>query len=187
MTDATQMLEDHAAGKSGVAERLLPQVYDQLRALAGSYLKRERPGHTLQPTELVHEAYMRLVDDTRISWAGKTHFFAIAAMHMRRILVDSVRACRAQKRGGGLAKVTLDDHIVISHARSLGILELNEALEKLGRLNERQARVVDLRFFGGLNVEETAFVLRVSKATVKQDWRMARAWISRELDLVEKD
>jgi len=179
--DATQTLEDHVGGDPGAAAQLLPLVYDRLRALAARYMQRERPGHSLCPTDLVHEAYGRLVDNTRISWQGKTHFFAMAAKQMRRILVDSARAHKASKRGGGLNRVTLDDNAAFTPGIALDFLALNEALEKLSELSSRQGEAVELRFFGGLNVRETAYVLGVSERTVNQDWRTARAWLSREL------
>jgi RNA polymerase sigma factor (TIGR02999 family) len=179
--DVTQALEDHVAGDRGAASQLLPLVYDRLRALAARYMRQERPGHSLCPTDLVHEAYVRLVDITRISWQGKTHFFAMAARQMRRILVESARAHKAQKRGGNLQRVTLDDEAAFSPSVALDVLALNEALERLSELSSRQGEVVELRFFGGLSVRETAYVLGVSDRTIDQDWSVARAWLSREL------
>jgi RNA polymerase sigma-70 factor (ECF subfamily) len=179
--DATASLEAHAAGDRGAAERLLPLVYDELRALAGRYIHRERAGHSLQPSDLVHEAYLRLVDGSRVSWQGKTHFFAVSARQMRRVLVDHARARNAQRRGGGARRLALRDSITPSDRAPLEVLALDEVLSRLEAVHSRQARIVELRFFGGLTIQETAFVLRVSVETVKNDWRMARAWLLREL------
>jgi RNA polymerase sigma factor (TIGR02999 family) len=179
--DATDTLMAHAAGDPAAADQLLPLVYRELRALAAAYMRRERPGHTLQPTALVHEAFIRLVDESRINWRGRTHFFALAARQMRRILIDSARSRNARKRGGGLHRVTLDEGLLTSAGPTFDVLALDEALRRLARLNDRQAQVVELRFFGGLSVEETAQFLGVSAPTVKNDWRAARAWLLREL------
>jgi len=163
------------------ASRLLPLVYDELRALAGRHMRRERPDHTLQPTALVHEAYLRLVDGGRIDLRGKTHFFALAAIQMRRILADHARARNAAKRGGAAKKVTLGDAAAFRTDGVVDMLSLDEALAKLNRESPRQCRVVELRYFGGLSIEETARALDVSPSTVKGDWRVARAWLAREL------
>jgi RNA polymerase sigma factor (TIGR02999 family) len=156
-------------------------VYDELRDLAGRYMRQERRDHTLQATALVHEAYIRLIDNTRIDWQGKTHFFALAATQMRRILAEHARARKARKRGGGARKVTLDDTAAITPNGVVDALALDEALEKLERDSPRQVRIVELRFFGGLSVQETARLLDVSASTVKGDWRVAKAWLAREL------
>ncbi len=180
-SDATQVLAELAAGDQAAAQRLLPMIYDEFRALAARYLGRERAGHTLEPTALVHEAYMRLVDQSRVNWQGRTHFFAVGAQLMRRILVDHARHKHRVKRGGGRQRITLDEHVAISPQRDEDLLALDEALQKLAELDPRQAQVVELRFFGGLSVEEVATVLGVSKRTVEADWTMVRAWLRREL------
>ena len=180
-SDATRVLAELAAGDQAAAQRLLPMIYDEFRALAARYLGRERAGHTLEPTALVHEAYMRLVDQSRVNWQGRTHFFAVGAQLMRRILVDHARHKHRVKRGGGRQRITLDEHVAISPQRDEDLLALDEALQKLAELDPRQAQVVELRFFGGLSVEEVATVLGVSKRTVEADWTMVRAWLRREL------
>jgi RNA polymerase sigma factor (TIGR02999 family) len=167
---------------SGATSNLLPIVYDQLRALAAKYMQRERADHTLQPTALVHEAYIRLIDASRVDWQGKSHFFALAATQMRRVLIEHARARNAAKRGGGALKVTLHDGDAISPDGVLDMLALDQALERLHGESPRQCRVVELRFFGGLSVEETAHILAVSSSTVKGEWRMAKAWLARELE-----
>jgi RNA polymerase sigma factor (TIGR02999 family) len=169
-------------GDSNAASRLLPLVYDQLRALAARYMQTERRDHTLQPTALVHEAYLRLIDASRVDWQGKSHFFAIAATQMRRVLAEHARAHNAAKRGGGARKITLHDEAAISPTGVIDMLALDEAMDRLTRESPRQCRVVELRFFGGLSVEETAHILDVSKSTVKGDWRVAKAWLARELE-----
>jgi RNA polymerase sigma factor (TIGR02999 family) len=171
----------HARGDRDVASRFLPLVYDKLRELAGHYMRYERRDHTLQPTALVHEAYLRLIDGSLVDFEGKTHFFAVAARQMRRVLVESARARKAAKRGGGARKLTLDDTLAVTQDGLLDALALDEALERLARESSRQSRVVELRFFGGLSVSETAEVLDVSEGTIKGDWRVARAWLVREL------
>lgn len=166
------------------AEQLFPVVYDELRRLAQGYMSRERPGHTLQPTALVHEAYLKLVDQTRADWKGKTHFFAVGARVMRRLLVDHARERDAQKRGAGWQRVTLSGVLGEDPAKGMApeqLLDLNAALERLAELDERGARVVTLRYFGGLTVEQVAEVLGVSKRTVDTDWRHGHAWLKHEL------
>ena len=177
----TQALEAHVAGDPKAVSRLLPLVYDKLRALAAGYMRAERSDHTFQPTDLVHEAYVKLIDGERISWQGKTHFFAVAATQMRRILTEHARARQARKRGGGARKVKLDDTMAVTQVGVVDMLALDEALDRLAHESPRQVRVVELRFFGGLSVEETARFLEVSRSTVKGDWRVARAWLAREL------
>jgi len=178
---ATDSLAAHVAGEAGAVDELLPLVYGELRALAGAYMKRERRDHSLTPTAVVHEAYLRLIDNTRTDWRGKTHFLAVAATQMRRVLVDHARAHDARKRGGDRLRVSLSETATFAPGVSLDVLALNEVLEKLASLSPRQASVVELRFFGGLSVKEIAFYLRVSERTIKEDWRMARAWLRREL------
>lgn len=179
--EVTQLLEDLAEGEDHAADRLIPVVYDELRRLAGSYMANERPDHTLQPTALVHEAYFRLVGQRDVRWRNRAHFFAVAATAMRRLLIDHARRHRAEKRGGG-RRVTLSHELADDGGTEiLDVLALEEVLARLEELDRRQAKVVELRFFGALEVEEVAEVLGVSPATVKRDWRHARAWIRREL------
>jgi RNA polymerase sigma factor (TIGR02999 family) len=178
----TQLLASLKSGdKSNAAAKLMPLVYDEFRALAARQLRRERPDHTLQPTALVNEAYLRLIDQTRVDWQGRTHFFAVGAQAIRRILVDHARQRKRQKRGGGAGRVVLDDDVALAPQRSEEILALDEAMQKLAELDPRQAQIVEMRFFGGMSVEEVAQVLGVSKRTVEGDWTMARAWLLREL------
>jgi RNA polymerase sigma factor (TIGR02999 family) len=179
--NVSQVLEDMKAGDHRAADKLLPLVYDEFRALARHYLAQERANHTLQPTALVHEAYMKLVDQTRVDWQGRSHFFAVAAQAMRRILVDHARSRQRDKRGGGRARVVLDEEVALSPQKDEDVLALDEALQRLAKLDPRQAKVVELRFFGGMNVEEVAQALGVSKRTVEGDWTFARAWLSKEL------
>jgi RNA polymerase sigma factor (TIGR02999 family) len=162
-------------------DSLLPIVYQELRRLAASYLRRERPGQTLQPTALVHEAYMRLMKDRPDRWQNRAHFCAIAAHSMRQILIEKARARDALKRGGGGPRVTLDEALIGGGERSIDMVALDEALERLAAIDAEQARLVELRFFGGLTVEETAEALNISPATVKRHWTLARAWLAREL------
>jgi RNA polymerase sigma factor (TIGR02999 family) len=179
--NVSQVLEDMKKGDNRAADKLLPLVYDEFRALARHYLAQERANHTLQPTALVHEAYMKLVDQTRVDWQGRSHFFAVAAQAMRRILVDHARSRQRDKRGGGRARVILDDDVALSPQKDEDVLALDESLQRLAKLDPRQAKVVELRFFGGMSVEEVAQALGVSKRTVEGDWTFARAWLSREL------
>ena len=187
-TDPTTRVTEILAGLGNAGadspEELLPLVYDELRRLARGYLYRETPGHTLQPTALVHEAYLKLVDQTRVDWQGKTHFFAVGARVMRRLLVDHARGRGAQKRGGGWQAVTLagvGDPFFGRDLEPEQLLDLNSALDRLAEIDEREARVVTLRFFGGLTVEQVAEVLKISKRTVENDWRHAQAWLRSEL------
>jgi RNA polymerase sigma factor (TIGR02999 family) len=175
--EVTKLLIRLTEGDHAVLDALLPAVYDELRRLASNYLRRERVGHTLQPTALVHEAYIRLVDQTRVEWQNRAHFFGVAAQMMRRILVDHARAQAADKRGGDAQKLSLDENIDVSAMRPSELVALDEALERLAQLDPQKSRLVELRFFGGLSVEETAEVLGVSAPTVKRQWRMAKAWL----------
>lgn len=166
------------------AEELFPHVYGELRMLARRYLSRERPGHTLQPTALVHEAYIKLVDQSKVDWQGRTHFFAVGAKVMRNLLIDHARAKGRAKRGGDRRKVTLAEGLTPLGNRELDaedLLTLNDGLDRLAELDARQAQVVELRFFGGLTVPEAALILGVSERTVEGDWAHARAWLKREL------
>lgn len=177
-----ELLDRFSAGDREAAETLLERLYAELRSIAAQYMRRERDDHTLQPTALVNEAYIRLVGGKTLAWKDKTHFLAAAARTMRRILVDHARKRLAKKRGGGDARVTLIDNIPASALMGQDLLEIHEALEKLAKLSERQARIIDLRYFAGLSVEETARALDVSTRTVKSETRMAKAWLKRELE-----
>lgn len=177
----TQLLANLKDGDRAAANELMPLVYDEFRALAERQLRKERAGHTLQPTALVNEAYLRLIDQTRVDWHGRTHFFAVGAQAIRRILVDHARHHKRQKRGGGAARVALDEGVARAPQADEDVLALHEALERLAKLDARQAQIVEMRFFGGMSVEEVADVLGVSKRTVEADWTMARAWLMREL------
>jgi RNA polymerase sigma factor (TIGR02999 family) len=163
-------------------DSLLPLVYKELRRLAAGYLRREKPGQTLQPTALVHEAYLRLMKDRPDRWQNRAHFCAIAAHSMRQILIERARARGAAKRGGARHRVTLDDAFAAGENRSIDLLALDEALERLATMDPEQARLVELRFFGGLTVEETAEAMDISPATVKRHWTIAKAWLTRELE-----
>jgi RNA polymerase sigma factor (TIGR02999 family) len=180
-TDVTQILFDWEAGDTSALDRLIPLVSEELHQRAERLLRRERAGHTLQPTALVHEAYLRLVDQKRAGWQNRAHFFAVSARIMRRILVDHARRRRAAKRGDGAVKVPLDEALGAAVEPEVDLLVLEDALERLAAAARRPCRVVELRYFGGLTLEETATVLEVSVATVKLDWQMARAWLYREL------
>lgn len=159
----------------------MPIVYDELRRQAARYLRRERAGHTLQTTALIHEAYVRLVDQRRVQWQNRAHFFGIAGQMMRRILVDHARTKKRAKRGGSDVKISLADATVLVQEQDLDVVALDEALTRLAEIDEQQSKVVEFRFFSGLTVEETAEVMRISPATVKRDWSMAKAWLHREI------
>lgn len=177
----TRLLQSWSDGDLQALEELSGLVYADLHRLAESYLRRERPGHTLQPTALIHESFLRLLAGAPKDWEGKAHFYGIAARVMRQVLVEHARRHRAGKRGGSAVRVSLDEGIAASPARNVDFEDLDEALEELGRLDERQARIVELRFFAGLGVEETAASLGLSAATVKREWATARAWLNRRL------
>ncbi|HEY0404844.1 MAG TPA: sigma-70 family RNA polymerase sigma factor [Pyrinomonadaceae bacterium] len=179
--DVTQILQEVSDGDRDAPARLMPLVYHELRRLADHYLRQERPDHTLQPTALVHEAYLKLIDQRRVDWQNRAHFFGVAAQLMRRILVDHARRHRASKRGGFQQKLTLDEAADYSQPRDVDLIALDDALNALAQLDARQSRIVELRFFGGLTIEETAEALSVSTATVKVDWNMAKAWLRREI------
>ncbi len=179
-TDITQLLLAWSNGDREALEELTPLVYREMKKLAESYLRRERAGYTLQPTALAHEAYLRLIDQQNVRWQNRAHFFGIAAQAMRRILVDHARARMAEKRGSGLA-VSLDEAIDVTHQRADQLVALDEALKTLAELDLQQSRVVELKYFGGMTLEETAEVLGVSRATVVREWRMAKAWLYDEL------
>ncbi|HZN12103.1 MAG TPA: sigma-70 family RNA polymerase sigma factor [Blastocatellia bacterium] len=177
----TQLLINWRRGDQAALDELLPQIYGELRRLAGHYLRRERPGHTLQPTALVHEAYLRLIDVKEVDWQNRAHFFGVAAVRMRHILVEHARSRRAAKRGGGEYRLSLSEADRPAEERDVNLLVLDDALRRLEGFDSQKARVVELRYFGGLTIEETAEVLQVSPATVKRDWRMARAWLRSEI------
>lgn len=177
----TRLLGELQQGAEGAGDQLVPLVYAELHALAVHYMRGERADHTLQPTALVNDAYIRLVGQRNASWQNRSHFFGIAAQAMRRILVDHARRNRASKREGG-ERVTLDESVAESPQRSVDLIALDDALERLASLDPRQARVVELRYFSGLDIEQTAAVLGISAATVKRDWTFARAFLLRELD-----
>ena len=173
----TQLLIEVTNRNSAAVDVLLPLIYDELRKLAASYLRRERPDHTLEPTALVHEAYMRMVDQTQVNWQNRAHFFGVAAQMMRRILVDHARAHNAEKRGQDFQKLSLDENIDKAVERSSELIALDDALHALFEMDEQKGRIVELRFFGGLSIDETAEVIGVSAPTVKRQWRMAKAWL----------
>lgn len=179
---ATQALVAHTAGDSCAASRLLPLVYGELRAAAGRILRQERRGHTLQPTALVHEAYLRLIDINRVDWQGKTHFFAMAATQMRRILVEHARKAAAVKRGGPWRRVTLSDSVGQAPGDPVELLALDQTLDRLQQISPRQAKVAELRLFAGLDSKEIALALGVTDRTIRGDWRVAQAWLARELE-----
>jgi RNA polymerase sigma factor (TIGR02999 family) len=177
----TDLLAAWSNGDESALASIVPLVYDELRQLARRHLRGERTGHTLQPTALVHEAFTRLVDRNRIQWQGRTHFFAVAAQTMRRILVDHARKRHAARRGGQGIRITLDDSVAVADRRDVDVIALDEALNGLARLDSTQAELIELRYFSGLGIEETASVLGISPATVKREWNIAKAWLYREM------
>jgi len=179
--DVTLLLKQLSDGKQDVLAELIPHVYDELRRLAAYHLRQERTNHTLQATALVHEAYMRLVDQRRVDWKNRSHFFGVAAHLMRRILLMHARRHHAAKRGGSAKPISLNDAVVFTREQSADLVALDELLNRLSVLDPQQARVVELRFFAGLSVEETADLMGMSTATVKRDWAMAKAWLAREM------
>lgn len=185
--EVTQLLVDWNNGDQAALERLLPLVNSELRKLAGRYMRRESPGHTLQTSALVNEAYLRLIDQRNVQWQNRAHFFGIAAQLMRRILIDHARKANYQKRGGGALKVSLDEAAAVTEARAAELIAVDEALEKLTVMDARKGRIVELRFFGGLSLEETAEVMGVSSPTVQREWRAAKAWLRRMLADDEND
>lgn len=180
--DVSLLLRAWCEGDSSAKDRLMPLVYDELHRIAHRHMAREHSGHTLQTTALVNEAYLRLVDATGVQWQDRTHFFALCAQMMRRILVDHARSRARLKRGGPALKVPLDESLAVSPKRDVDLVKLDDALHALAASDERKARAVELRYFGGLSVEETAEVLGVSVSTIMNDWKMAKAWLFRELD-----
>lgn len=179
--DVTHLLAAVSVGERGAVEALLPIVYDELRRHAAFLMKRERVGHTMQPTALVHEAFLRLVQQERVQWTGRAHFFAVASGLMRRILVDHARTRLAEKRGGGADRISIEEGLGLSVGRDADVLAVEEALQRLAELDPKQAEIVTLRFFGGLSVKEVAAVLTMSKRAVEAEWTMIKAWLRREL------
>jgi RNA polymerase sigma factor (TIGR02999 family) len=185
--EITQLLLAWGKGEQAALDQLTPLVYDELHRLAHRYMGHERPGHTLQTSALVNEVYLRLVDSSHVRWQNRAHFFAVSAQLMRRILVDFARSRDNLKHGRGVRQVSLDEALLVSHENSTDLVALDDALQALASLDARQSQVVELRFFGGLSVEETAEVLHVSEGTVRRDWSLAKAWLHRELSNEEDD
>lgn len=179
--EVTELLRRWQNGDKQALERLTPLVYDELHRLAHQYISRERAGHTLQTTALVNEAYLRLVDQKNIDWESRAHFFAVSAQVMRHILVDYARQHAAVKRGGELHKVELEEEAIVSHNRAAEVVALDEAMRALHEIHPRRSKVVELRYFGGLNNKEASEVLKVSETAIERDWRFAKAWLYREL------
>ena len=179
--EVTQLLLDWSNVDKTALDKLMPLIYDELRRLAHRYMSRERAGHTMQTTALVNEAYVRLVNRQNVHWQDRAHFFAIAAELMRTILVDHARSHATAKRGGGARKFSLDEALVVSQERATEVVALDEALKALALIDPKQSRIVELRFFGGLTIEETAEVLALSTATIKREWNTAKAWLYHEL------
>jgi RNA polymerase sigma factor (TIGR02999 family) len=179
--EITEQLIAWSKGDETALEKLIPAVYQELRRMANHYLRGEDSGHSLQPTALVHEAYLRLIDQTKVEWHNRAHFFGVAAQMMRRILIDHAKAKHRVKRGGTAVKVVLDENANFTHERATELLALDDALHALARMDERKSRIVELRYFGGLSVEETAQVLGISDKTVMRDWNLATAWWYRAL------
>jgi RNA polymerase sigma factor (TIGR02999 family) len=178
----TQLLNRWSNGDAEVLDNLMPLVYEELRRQASGYLRRERSNHTLQPTALINEAYLKLIDQRDVKWQNRAHFFAIVAQAMRRILVDYARERKREKRGGAAENLPLDEALtIVSQEKSVDLVALDEALNKLAKFDERQAKVVELRYFSGLSIDETAEVLNVSNITIRRDWSMAKAWLFHEI------
>jgi RNA polymerase sigma factor (TIGR02999 family) len=185
--DVTELLIAWGHGDQSALDELMPFVYNELRRLAHRHLRREQVGHTLETTALVHEAYLRLVDQTRTELESRTHFFAIASRQMRRILVDHYRSQHYAKRGGGAAHIDIEQTCVATPERARGVITLDDALTELASFDERKCRVIELRFFGGLSIEDTAIALGVSQGTVMRDWTLARAWLHRAITSSDAD
>ena len=179
--DVTAMLVAFGAGQRGVLDELMPHVYDELRRIAARYLERERPDHTLQPTGLVHEAYLRLVNQKQVDWRNRAQFFGLAASMMRRILVNHAEAKRAEKRGGKRAKIPLDEVTIVLQEDMIDLLELDDALQRLEKFDKLKSEIVELKFFGGLTIEEIAELTQTSTATVEREWAFARGWLYKNL------
>jgi len=179
--EVTQLLIQWSNGDKAALDKLMPLIYDELRRLARHYMNRERAGHTLQTTALVNEAYLRLINRKQVHWQNRAHFFAIAAQLMRSILVDHARSHAYAKRGGGARKIALDEALAVSQQRAADVVALDDALKRLAEIDQQQSRIVELKFFGGLTIEETAEVLGLSPATIKREWSTAKAWLYHEL------
>lgn len=179
--DVTELLQQWSEGRQEALDRLLPMVYSELKRLAAIYIHRERREHTLQATGLVHEAFLKLVDQRAVRWQNRAHFFGIAAQLMRRILVDYARERGAAKRGAGVPQLSLDEALIMAEERDVDLVALDEMLSRLAVIDPQQSRIVELRFFGGLTMEETAEVLHISRATVARDWTLAKAWLHARL------
>lgn len=179
--DITQLLKQASEGEQRAVDVLLPVVYDELRRIAERSLRRERVDHTLQTTALVHEAYLKLIDQREVQWQNRAHFFAIAAQAMRRILVNHAKGVNRVKRGGDRSRVALDDAAAVTPDRDIDLVALDEAMHRLSEFDPRKSRLVELRFFGGMSIEEVAEVLQIAPATVKRDWNFAKAWLLREV------
>jgi RNA polymerase sigma factor (TIGR02999 family) len=177
----TELLQSWSKGDEGAIEKLMPLVYGELHRLAQRYMADERPGHTLQTTALVHEAYLRLVDTAHANWDGRAHFFAVCARVMRRILVDWARSRQAEKRGSGVPSLELNEALAVSGRSGTDLVAIDDALTALAAVDQRKGQIVELRFFGGLSVKETADVLKVSQETVQRDWKLAKSWLRHEL------
>jgi len=184
--EITKLLLEWGQGDEPAREKLISLVYDELHLRAKRFMGREQPGHTLQPTALINEAYLRLIDSTQVSWKNRNDFYAVCANLMRQILVDFARSRGSQKRGGGVNQVSLDEALVISYEKSAELIALDEALKSLAAIDPRKSRIVELRYFGGLSVAETAEVLKVSPDTVMRDWGLAKVWLYRQLSGKEK-
>lgn len=183
--EITILLNEWSNGDKLALDSLMPLVYEELRRMARQYMRSKEVGHTLQPTALIHEVYLKLINQEQQTWENRTHFFGVASKAMRHILVDYLRNRRSLKKGGDEEEVELDESIMVSKERAVGLIELDEALTKLSKLNERKSRVVELKYFGGLSNEEMAKVLKVSSKTVTRDWQFARSWLLRELSSVK--
>lgn len=179
--EVTELLKDWSAGDESAPDKLMPLVMNELRRLAHRYMRREKPGHTLQTSALINEAYVRLVDQSKIQWEGRSHFFGIAARLMRQILVDQARRRSFAKRGGGALRVSLSEAAAVAVEQSANVMALDDALEKLEKIDRRKSRIIELRFFGGMSIEETAEALKVSPGTVMREWTFARAWLRNEM------
>jgi RNA polymerase sigma factor (TIGR02999 family) len=184
--EVSALLADWSNGSKTARDELIPLVYDELRRLAGHYMALERNGHSLQATALVNEAYLRLVDQRQVRWQGRAHFFALASRMMRRILVDYARSRHYAKRGGAARRVSLEDAMVVSKEKASDVVALDDALTRLSAIDIRKSRVVELRYFGGLTMEEIAEVLEISEITVRRDWSTAKAWLYREIGVAGK-
>ncbi|HEU5237763.1 MAG TPA: sigma-70 family RNA polymerase sigma factor [Pyrinomonadaceae bacterium] len=180
--EITRQLIAWSKGDKAALETLIPAVYEELRRMADYYLRGEQSGHSLQPTALVHEAYLRLIDQTKVEWHNRAHFYGVAAQMMRRILIDHAKAKHRMKRGGAAPKISLDESVNFTHERAAELVALDDALQILGEVDERKSRIVELRYFGGLTVEETAQVLGISDKTVMRDWKLAKAWLYDEIN-----